>query len=219
MMGSTVARTRPGPADLPAKKVPDMQSLKGEQAADRGQLVGKAALIASVGDSRGYADWTNPDHRLRRLLAEFLGMAGLTFVLSGGAAILARYGGHGLQPWQTVLVLSAVSALWLVVAVFFLGDISAHFNPVGLDYRIGPGRAGRLGSSLSDHFGRLRARTLPAGLPDGAGPGPGVQGRRALGAPPPERGPSPPDRPGPIRAGRPAVARGAIATGSPPAVG
>jgi aquaporin Z len=28
-----------------------------------------------------------------------------------------------------VLVLSAVSALWLVVAVFFLGDISAHFNP------------------------------------------------------------------------------------------
>ena len=56
-------------------------------------------------------------------------MAGLTFVLSGGAAILARYGGHALQPWQTVLVLSLVSALWLVVAVYFLGDISAHFNP------------------------------------------------------------------------------------------
>jgi len=63
------------------------------------------------------------------LLAEFLGMAGLTFILSGGAAILARYGGHVLQPWQTVLVLAAVSALWLVVAVYFLGDISAHFNP------------------------------------------------------------------------------------------
>src|SRR5262249_56859811 len=31
--------------------------------------------------------------------------------------------------WQTVLVLSVVSALWLVVAVYFLGDISAHFNP------------------------------------------------------------------------------------------
>ena len=45
--------------------------------------------------------------------------------------ILARYGGHTLQPWQTVLVLSAVSALWLVVAVYFLGDISAHFNPAG----------------------------------------------------------------------------------------
>ena len=94
-----------------------------------GQLAGKAALIASVGGARGYADWTNPGHRLRRLLAEFIGMAGLTFVLSGGAAILARYGGRALQPWQTVLVLSVVSALWLVVAVYFLGDISAHFNP------------------------------------------------------------------------------------------
>jgi glycerol uptake facilitator-like aquaporin len=90
---------------------------------------GKAALIASVGGQRGYADWTNPDHRLRRLLSEFIGMAGLTFVLSGGAAVLVRYGGHPLQPWQTVLVLSAISALWLVVAVYFLGDISAHFNP------------------------------------------------------------------------------------------
>jgi len=91
--------------------------------------IGKAALIASVGGQRGYADWANPDHRLRRLLAEFIGMAGLTFVLSGGAAIHARYGGHPLQPWQTVLVLSLVSALWLVAAVYFLGDISAHFNP------------------------------------------------------------------------------------------
>ena len=27
-------------------------------------------------------------------------------------------------------MLSVVSALWLVVAVYFLGDISAHFNPV-----------------------------------------------------------------------------------------
>jgi aquaporin Z len=93
------------------------------------ELVGKTALIASVGGQRGYADWTNPDHRLRRLLAEFIGMAGLTFVLSGAAAILVRYGGRALQPWQTVLVLSLVSALWLVVAVYFLGDISAHFNP------------------------------------------------------------------------------------------
>jgi len=93
------------------------------------ELIGKAALIASIGGQRGYADWTNPDHRLRRLLSEFIGMAGLTFVLSGGAAVLARYGGRGLQPWETVLVLSAVSALWLVVAVYFLGDISAHFNP------------------------------------------------------------------------------------------
>lgn len=91
--------------------------------------VGKAALIASVGGRRGYADWTNPDHRLRRLLAEFIGVSGLTFILSGGAAVLARYGGQPLQRWQTVLVLSIISALWLVVAVYFLGDISAHFNP------------------------------------------------------------------------------------------
>jgi glycerol uptake facilitator-like aquaporin len=93
------------------------------------ELIGKAALEASVGGQRAFADWTDPDHRLRRLLAEFIGMAGLTFVLSGGAAALARYGGRSLQPWQTVLVLSTVSALWLVVAVYFLGDISAHFNP------------------------------------------------------------------------------------------
>jgi aquaporin Z len=101
-----------------------------EHREDRGpETAGRAALIASVGGQRGWADWANPEHRLRRLLAEFLGMAGLTFVLSGGAAILARYGGRPLQPWQTVLVLSLVSALWLVVAVYFLGDISAHFNP------------------------------------------------------------------------------------------
>jgi glycerol uptake facilitator-like aquaporin len=91
--------------------------------------VGKAALIASIGGQRGYADWTNPDHRLRRLLSEFIGMAGLTFILSGGASVLVRYGGEGIQRWQTVLVLSLVSALWLLAAVYFLGDISAHFNP------------------------------------------------------------------------------------------
>ena len=91
--------------------------------------LGRAALIASVGGQRGWADWANPRHRLRRLLAEFIGMAGLTFILSGGAAVLARYGGGNLRPWDTVLVLSLVSALWLVVAVYFLGDISAHFNP------------------------------------------------------------------------------------------
>jgi MIP family channel proteins len=106
-----------------------VESLNTQAGTDQ-QLVGKAALIASVGGQRGYADWTNRDHRLRRLLSEFIGMAGLTFVLSGAAAILARYGGSGLQPWETVLVLSIVSALWLVVAVYFLGDISAHFNPV-----------------------------------------------------------------------------------------
>jgi aquaporin Z len=106
-----------------------MKSREEDRATHKSEPVGRAALISSVGGQRGWADWANPEHRLRRLLAEFIGMAGLTFVLSGGAAILARYGGHTLQPWQTVLVLSLVSALWLVVAVYFLGDISAHFNP------------------------------------------------------------------------------------------
>jgi aquaporin Z len=107
----------------------DMQPLEGEPASGREMPVGRAALIASVGGQRGWADWANPEHRLRRLLSEFIGMSGLTFILSGGAAILARYGGGILHPWQVVLVLSLVSALWLVVAVYFLGDISAHFNP------------------------------------------------------------------------------------------
>src|SRR5580693_10255601 len=105
-----------------------MKSGEPDRAARRSEPVGRAALISSVGGQRGYADWTNPDHRLRRLLAEFIGMAGLTFILSGGAAVLARYGGHALQPWQTVLVLSLVSALWLGVAVDFLGEISGQFN-------------------------------------------------------------------------------------------
>src|SRR5712672_2999799 len=99
------------------------------RAADSSPPIGRAALIASVVGPAGLGRLGQPDHRMRRLLAEFIGMAGLTFILSGGAAVLARYGGHGLQPWQTVLVLSAISGLWLVVAVYFLGDISAHFNP------------------------------------------------------------------------------------------
>ena len=91
--------------------------------------VGKAALVASVGQ-RAYADWTNANHRLRRLLAEFIGTAGLTFVLSGGAAALLHYGGAAPHPWQIAALLSAVGALWFVTAIYFLGDISAHFNPI-----------------------------------------------------------------------------------------
>ena len=90
---------------------------------------GKQALVATVGGPRYFADWTRPDHRLRRLLSEFIGVSGLTFVLSGGAAILVLYGGGPVRPWEAAFVLSTVSALWLVAAVYFLGDISAHFNP------------------------------------------------------------------------------------------
>jgi len=86
----TVLQEHSSPAQLPAEPI------------------GKAALIASVGGQRGYADWTEPDHRARRLLAEFLGMAGLTFVLSGGAAVLARYGGRGLRPaWLLTLAITS----------------------------------------------------------------------------------------------------------------
>src|SRR5258708_34911256 len=113
----------------PAREKPDMKPAAEKREGRGSELVGRAALVASVGGQRGWADWANPEHRLRRLRAEFIGMVGLTCVLSGGAAILVRYGGHTLQRWQVVLVLSLVSALWLVVAVYFLGAISAHFNP------------------------------------------------------------------------------------------
>ena len=74
-------------------------------------MQGKAALVAQVGS--------------RQFSASF----GLVFVLSAGAAILAKYGGGHPPTFVVALVLSLFSALWLMVAIFFLGDISAHFNP------------------------------------------------------------------------------------------
>ena len=92
-------------------------------------LTGKAALAAEVGSRQFTASWTSNEHRVRRLLAEFIGMFGLVFVLSAGAAVLVKYGGGDPPAYVTALVLSAFSALWLLVAIFFLGDLSAHFNP------------------------------------------------------------------------------------------
>lgn len=89
---------------------------------------GRFALAGQVGP-RFSADWKSADHRARRLVSEFIGTFGLTFILSGGAAILASHGGAELASFQYAFTLSAVSALWLVAAVFCLGDISAHFNP------------------------------------------------------------------------------------------
>lgn len=94
----------------------------------RAEVGGEKALARQVGP-RFYADWKSAHHRTRRLVSEFIGTFGLTFVLSGGAAILAAYGGATLVPFQFAFILSAVSSLWLVAAVYFLGDISAHFNP------------------------------------------------------------------------------------------
>jgi aquaporin Z len=91
---------------------------------------GKAAFIDSVGGQRAYADWTDPDHRARRLLSEAIGMFGLTFILSGAAAISVKYGdGGSIKGWQMALVLSLLSGVWLLAAIASLGDISAHFNP------------------------------------------------------------------------------------------
>jgi glycerol uptake facilitator-like aquaporin len=90
---------------------------------------GEAALRQQIGAARFNADWKNPQHRTRRLLAEFIGTAGLCFVLSAGAAVLALYAGRPLHPFEAAFILSAVSALWLVTAVYAYGDISAHFNP------------------------------------------------------------------------------------------
>lgn len=92
-------------------------------------LVSKEALVAEVGNRQFHASWTSNSHRARRLVAEFIGMFGLVFILSGGAAIIAKYGGGDPNPYAVALILSAFSALWLMVAIFFLGDISAHFNP------------------------------------------------------------------------------------------
>jgi hypothetical protein len=75
---------------------------------------GQQALRQQVGD-RFTADWKSNDHRARRLVSEFIGTSGLTFVLSGGAAILAGYGGATLAPYQFAFILSACAALWLEV--------------------------------------------------------------------------------------------------------
>ena len=92
-------------------------------------LTGKSALIAEVGNRTFSASWTSSQHRVRRLLAEFIGTAGLMFVLSAGAAILVKYGGGDPPTYVVALVLSLFAALWLMIAIFFLGDISSHFNP------------------------------------------------------------------------------------------
>jgi hypothetical protein len=99
--------------------------------------------------------------------------------------------------WVPLVVVVAVSGLWIArnrhprgkrlhdaVPLIFLALATATvigyarlgvlphwvFYPVGLDYWIWPGRLAALGSSLSDLFGRLPARALPAWLSDGAGP-------------------------------------------------
>ncbi|HEY2479165.1 MAG TPA: aquaporin, partial [Solirubrobacterales bacterium] len=91
---------------------------------------GEGRLVASYGVQRFTADWDNPSHRAKRLLAEFLGVAGLMVILSGVAAILARFAGAEVPPYQLVAIAAITSGTYLVAAIYFLGDISAHFDPV-----------------------------------------------------------------------------------------
>jgi glycerol uptake facilitator-like aquaporin len=86
-------------------------------------------LIAVIGEKRYHADWTNNRHRARRLLSEFIGTAGLLFVLSAGAGAITAGAGAPLGKVALVALLSATSALWLVAVIYALGDVSAHFNP------------------------------------------------------------------------------------------
>ena len=86
-------------------------------------------LIAVVGEKRYHADWTNNRHRVRRLLSEFIGTFGLLFVLSAGAGAITAGAGAPLGKVTLVALLSLTSALWLVAAIYALGDVSAHFNP------------------------------------------------------------------------------------------
>jgi glycerol uptake facilitator-like aquaporin len=91
---------------------------------------GESHLIADYGVQRFIADWDNPSHRGKRLLAEFLGLAGLMVILSGVAAILARYAGASVPPYQVVAIAAITSGTYLVAAIYFLGEMSAHFDPV-----------------------------------------------------------------------------------------
>ena len=91
---------------------------------------GEGQLVTNYGVQRFTADWDNPSHRGKRLLAEFLGVAGLMVILSGVAAIMARFAGAAVPPYQVVAIAAITSGAYLVAAIYFLGDMSAHFDPV-----------------------------------------------------------------------------------------
>ncbi len=85
-------------------------------------------------DPRSYryayrADWSGQPHHFRRLASEFVGTFGFVFSLSGGAAIFHAYAKPPLSTGVTVALLTMVAAMWLIIAIYAFGDISAHFNP------------------------------------------------------------------------------------------
>lgn len=75
------------------------------------------------------ADWSNRAHHYRRFLSEFIGTFGFVFALSGGAACFSAFGHPHLSSAITTALLTMCAAMWLVVAIYALGDLSAHFNP------------------------------------------------------------------------------------------
>ena len=100
--------------------------MKNDASASR-SVTARDQLITILGEKRYHADWTNPGHRVRRLLSEFIGTFGLLFVLSAGAGAITS--GGPVSKVALIALLSLTSALWLVATVFALGDLSSHFNP------------------------------------------------------------------------------------------
>ncbi len=86
-------------------------------------------MIDRFGGSRYRSDWSDSRDHHRRLLSEFIGTFGLVIVLSFGAAILTARSQPHISNTTLVTLLSATSSLWLVVSIYALGDVSAHFNP------------------------------------------------------------------------------------------
>ncbi len=74
-------------------------------------------------------DWSDSKHHFRRLVSEFIGTFGFVFSLSGGAGIFHAYAKPPLSSGVTVALLTMVAAMWLVIAIFALGELSTHFNP------------------------------------------------------------------------------------------
>ena len=86
-------------------------------------------LLADRAGPRYHADWSDASHHHRRFVSEFIGTFGLVGVLSFGSAILTGFGQPPVGNVVIVTLLSAISSLWLVIAIYALGDVSAHFNP------------------------------------------------------------------------------------------
>ena len=93
--------------------------------------------VATAPHGRWKAHWgADPRERLRRLLSEFIGTAGITFILGTGAATFVLFA--EVPGWAAGPLLAFAVALWVAAAVYVLGDISAHCNPaVTLAFAVG----------------------------------------------------------------------------------